>query len=164
MFKSPLFRTLLLANALGLAAAPFAMAESTPKDPQYIIYKNDGEYVVNGITLKWKDGSTTKQKAFSKNLAYLDKSCIDLSKVSNDNGDGIPLGAEVWLEVRIQGGGTKNCRKDNKHYYQLSGNSWLLKTAGNLMGGNHCQNYTRYQGTQPDFEGGNSKDCNTKAP
>ena len=84
---------------------------------------------------------------------------------STDSGDHIPLGAEVWLEVRIAGGGEKNCRKDTKHYYQLSGNSWLLKTAGTIMGGNHCKNSTLYAGMdEGKFEGGNSNACNTKAP
>ena len=157
MFKSPLFRTLLLANALGLAAAPFAMAESTPKDPQYIMFYNLGAYVVEGVTVKWKDGDTTKQKGYSKNLAAFKATCIDLSKVDKD-GDTIPLGAEVWLEIRIAGGGTKNCRKDNKHYYQLSGHTWKLKSAGTLTDDNHCQN-AFYNTAEKGFVGGNSTAC-----
>lgn len=149
---------LSIAVALGAFGVSVAAAESTPRDPQYIMYTNMGAYVVEYVNVKWKDGDKTNNHRFTKNLQTFGHFCADLSQVKSSDGDAIPLGAEVWLEVKIKDGPTKNCRKESKHYYQLSGNTWKLETKHAVQSGNRCKNAST-SSTGEVFESGNSKSC-----
>ncbi|MHA7899014.1 MAG: hypothetical protein ACX94B_04060 [Henriciella sp.] len=141
-----------------LGALPAAANVNQTQEPQYIWLKNGGAYALSSVSVKWKVGSTTKQKTFTANVASLDSFCVDLSQVKASDGHPIPLGAEVWLVAHIAGGDTESCRKDTKRYYQISGEG-----LGHLMGGTTLQNNRCKNNPNPPAQGaissGNSTAC-----
>lgn len=156
MLKSQALAFVLVLSA-GLFAAT-AVASETPKDPQYLSLYNYGNYALGSVTVNWKSDGKTLHKRFTKNVLQTQAFCADLSTLKSDSGESIPLGAEVWLTANIQAGGSSSCRKDTKHYYQASGNTWSTYMQGAIANNNNCKNTT--DTVMPgDVVSGNSEGC-----
>lgn len=155
MLRHKSIAALMAISALGTLPAA---AHSSPDNPQYISLLNGGGYIIKTVTVKWKDGAVTKQTRFTSNF-YKDQGfCVDLKQVRSGSGESIPLGAEVWISAEIDGGDTSSCRKDKKHYYRNSQETWSLIMSGTTLNNNRCEN-TDKMAPAYMVQSGNSVKC-----